>query len=164
MTLPDQERLGRFWILSRHLDLETRSVTGIDLVVPSATETPFRRSAGIYDLACHLVCGRSFPTSWLEVQVANLPGGPILDLHQSIVVHRGVSRDDAHNGRGNLLPSVELLSSGNGTQLQEPSTQKVDIERFAVEFRLESRFTLCKGIYVSLVFRKKEDFTAPVLT
>ena len=115
VALPDQERLGRFWVLSRHLRLKSRGVAGIDLVIPSTTNAPLGRSAGIHDLACHLVCGCGLPTSWFEIQITNLTCRPVLDLHQSVVIHRRVSSDDAHDRGCNLFPSVELFTPGDRT-------------------------------------------------
>lgn len=149
MALPDQEGLGRLGVLSGHLGLKTRRVTGVDLVVPSTTDTPLGRATGVNNLACYLVCGRSLPPSGLEVQITDLARRPVLNLHQPVVIHRGIPSDNSNDGRRDLLPGVELLAPGHGTQLQEPCTQKIDVERLAVELRFDSRFTL--GMVVSII-------------
>ena len=68
----------------------------------------------------------------------------VLDLHQAVVVDGGVASNDTDDGRGDLLPGVEffLAAGGGGTKAKEPGTERVNVERLAVEFRLYRRFAL----------------------
>ena len=52
-----------------------------NLVVPTATNAPFRGSVLVYDLTGHLIGRRGFPAPWLEIKIAGLAGRPVLDLH-----------------------------------------------------------------------------------
>lgn len=80
--------------------------TGVDLVVPPAPNTPLGNAVDTGDFAGDLVRRAGFPASLLEFEETDFSRGPVLDLHGTVVVHGGVTRDDANNRAGHLLPGI----------------------------------------------------------
>lgn len=117
-------------------------MAGIDLVVPASAYGPLGGAVAIDDLAGDLVSGRGLPAARLEVEVADLASCPVFDFHETVVVDRGVSGDDADHRRSDLLPGIQLLSASNRAQLKEPGTEEVDVEGLAVELGLERGLAL----------------------
>jgi len=106
----------------------------VDFVVPAAADAPARLALGIGHFPGDLVSGGSFPAAGLEIQGAGFVGGVVCDFHGAVVVHGGVAGDDADDGGGYFLPCVEFFPAGGGAEFEEPGSQRVYIERLAVEF------------------------------
>lgn len=77
--------------------LVSRSVSGVDLVVPTATDTPFCESLAVHNFTRNLIGRRSLPASWFEVKNTDFTSRPVLDLHGPIVVHGRVTGNNANN-------------------------------------------------------------------
>ena len=89
-----------------------------------------------------MVCGTFRPASGFEVQDAELSGGVILDFHRPVVIDGWVAGDDADDGRGDFLPGIEFYAACGGAKTQKPGAKGIDVEGFAVEFRLDRGFAL----------------------
>ena len=95
--------------------LEAGCQAGIDLVIPVAADAPAGFAVGGEDFAADGIGGRCGPATGFEVECADFASGVVFDFHDAVVVNGGRTGDDANDGGGDFLPSVEFFAAGQGS-------------------------------------------------
>ena len=119
-----------------------RSEPGEDLAVPFSANAPADFPFLAKNLAADMVCGTFRPAPGFEIQDAELSGGVILDFHRPVVVDGWVAGNDADDGGGDFLPGIEFYAACQGAKAQKPGAKGIDVEGFAIKFRLDRGFAL----------------------